>query len=561
MGNDKYQSNKQADITINKKKHSFQIIPDDFPLDYDGLIGLNILEKYNYVITNDHLKLDDAITRTHTEIVVPPQSIIKEDLRINGKIHTVNMVNPTSQEVKYLPDDKMTKTLGQRLTLLKDNTRLDHIEETNRTSPEKMILSYADIFYLPGDNTPCTDLTQHLIEVTDNRPINNKSYRPPEKHKEEIDRQVKEMLEKNVIEDSNSPYNSPIWMVPKKLDASGKQKWRLVIDFRKLNEKTHLDAFPLPNIDDILDHLGNAKYFSALDLASGFHQIPMEEQSKKFTAFSTPDGHFQYKRMPFGLKNAPSTFQRMMNLAFKGLVGKNCFIYLDDIIIFGRTLEEHNKNLSIIFQRLRDTNLKVQPDKCEYLKPELEFLGHLITPEGIKTNPKKIEAVKSFKTPRNPKEVKSFLGLSGYYRKFIKDYAKTAKPLTELTRKDVDFAWTTDCENSFQTLKQKLCEGPILTYPDFSQPFTLTTDASNEGLGAILSQNKHPCCYISRTLNKAEQNYTTTEKELLAIVWAVRRLRQYLLGRKFTIETDHNALAWLFNVRIPLQNYCDGDSN
>ena len=240
-----------------------------------------------------------------------------------------------------------------------------------------------------------------------------------------------------------------------------------------------------------------------------------------------------------------------MDTALRGLVNKHCFVYLDDIIIFGSTIQEHNTNLAIVLQRLRELDLKIQPDKCEFLKPELEYLGHVVTAEGIKPNPAKIEAVKKFKPPTTPTQVKSFLGLAGYYRKFVRNFSKISRPLIELTKKDTKFHWTDAHTNSFETLKQKLCEAPILRYPLFDKPFTLTTDASNEGLGAVLSQEGHPCCYISRTLNPPEKNYSTTEKELLAIVWAIKRLRQYLLGRKFTIQTDHQALKWLKDCKDP----------
>ena len=270
-------------------------------------------------------------------------------------------------------------------------------------------------------------------------------------------------------------------------DASEKVKWKIVIDFRKLNEKSDQDAYPLPVIDEILDNLGNAKFFSAFDLSSGFHQIPMYENSKKYTAFSTPEGHFHLNRMPFGLKNAPASFQRMMDSALRGLIGKICFVYLDDIVVFGRTLKEHNENLITLFERLRATGLKLQPDKCEILRPKLEYLGHLITENGVKPNPNKLEAVKNFKKPINAKDVRSFLGLGGYYRKFIKNFSTIAKPLTDLTKKDHTFDWTPKCEESFQKIKNCLCSAPVLKFPDYQEQFILTTDASNVGLGAILS--------------------------------------------------------------------------
>jgi len=259
--------------------------------------------------------------------------------------------------------------------------------------------------------------------------------------------------------------------------------------------------------------------------------------------------------MPFGLKNAPPTFQRMMNKGLKGLIGNNCFVYIDDIIVYGKTIEEHNKNLRILFERLRQVGLKLQPDKCEYLRPELEYLGHVISEHGIKPNPNRTEKVKNYPVPKNPKEIKQFLGLVGYYRKFIKDFSKIAKPLTKLLQKSTTFVWTNEQQHSFESLKNKLISQPVLAYPDWNKPFILTTDASNEAIGAILSQGiigrDKPLAFASRTLNKAETRYSTTEKELLAIVWATKHFRQYLYGRKFKIVTDHKPLIWLMNVKDP----------
>lgn len=428
---------------------------------------------------------------------------------------------------------------------------MQHLDPQTREHLWKIIGYYHRNFTLTDDSVPCTNLVSHEIILKSGKIINVKSYRPPECHRAEVERQTQEMLEKGIIRPSNSPFNSPLWVVPKKADASGKKKWRLVIDFRKLNEDTDQDAYPLPVIDDILSQLGNAKFFSAFDLSSGFHQIPMADESKKYTGFSTERGHWEFNRMPFGLKNAPATFQRLMDRSFQGLVGKACFVYLDDIVIFGNTLEEHNRNLVSVMERVEELGLKLQPDKCEYLRPELEYLGHLITKNGVKPNPAKIEAIENFKPPTNVTQVQSFLGLTGYYRKFIKNFSHIAKPLTNLTQKDTIFDWTTECQCSFELLKELLCKAPVLKYPDFTKTFTLTTDASNVGIGAVLSQDGHPNCFISRTLNKAEQNYNTAEKELLAIVWATKRLRQYLLGRKFLIQTDHKALQWLNNVKDP----------
>ena len=550
MGNDKYQTDETVDFQFFNIMNTFHVVPDDFPLIEDGIIGLPMLSNYSYRINNESVQLNgNEIFFQAPKTILPGQTKI-ETIYLD-KVPTRVCFCNTGEQPTIITNDLSYEHDLDKIAKMKQIIRLDHIEDKLRIPIEKILLHYIDVFDLESDTLPCTNLTKHTITLRENKIVNTKSYRPPEAHKAEIEKQMKKMLDKNIIEESDSPYNSPVWVVPKKSDASGKQKWRIVIDFRKLNELTDQDAYPLPTIDDILSQLGNAKFFSALDLSSGFHQIPMDPDSKKYTAFSTPQGHFHYNRMPFGLKNAPATFQRMMDTALRGLLNKYCFVYLDDIIIFGSTIQQHNENLAIVLQRLKELGLKIQPDKCEFLKPELEYLGHVITHEGIKPNPKKISAVKDFKIPKTPTDVKSFLGLAGYYRKFIKNFSKLAKPLTDLTKKDNPFRWTETQQTSLDTLKEKLCSAPVLAYPDYTKTFTLTTDASNEGISAILSQDGHPCCYISRTLNPPEKNYSTTEKELLVIVWAVKRLRQYLLGRRFVIRTYHQALTWLKNCKDP----------
>lgn len=363
------------------------------------------------------------------------------------------------------------------------------------------------------------------------------------------------MLEEGIIRPSQSPWSSPIWIVPKKLDASGKQKWRICVDYRGINAKTIDDRYPLPNITDILDKLGRCTYFSTIDLSSGFHQIEMDPKSIEKTAFNVENGHFEYLRMPFGLKNAPATFQRVMDNVLQGLQGNICLVYMDDIIVFSTSLEEHIKHLQKVFERLRNARLKIQLDKSEFLRIEVEFLGHLVTKDGIKPNPRKIMAIQKFPIPRTAKEIKSFLGLLGYYRRFIKGFAKLTRPFTKCLKKGATIEHTPEYIKTFEICKNILCNDPVLQYPDFEKPFILTTDASNVAIGAVLSQGKIgsdlPIAYASRTLNPAETNYSTIEKELFAIVWATKYFRPYLFGRKFTIITDHKPLQYLFSLKEP----------
>ena len=417
------------------------------------------------------------------------------------------------------------------------------------------ISKYSHRFFLEGDTLEATDVITHEINTTDDTPIFHKQYRQAEIHNEEISKQTKDLLKNKITEDSDSPYNSPVWIVPKKPDPDGNKRWRMVIDFRQLNEKTVKDAYPLPNITHILDQLGGAQYFSTLDLAMGFHQIKMHPKSKAKTAFSTPFGHYHFNRMPFGLKNAPATFQRLMDRVLSGLQGIELFVYMDDIVIYASSLEEHTRKLLTLLERLDKANLTLQPEKCFFLRKEVCYLGHTITRDGVKPDPKKVEAVRRFPQPRNAKNIKQFLGLAGYYRRFIPDFSSIAKPLSYLLKKNVLFKWTESQNEAFNKLKNILCTYPLLQYPDFGQPFIVSSDASNYGLGGVLSQELDgkvlPIAYASRTLSKTEVNYSTIEKELLAILFSVETFRPYLYGRKFTLETDHRPLVWLHNVKNP----------
>lgn len=433
--------------------------------------------------------------------------------------------------------------------------RLNHCNEEEFEAIYNLCYEFRDIFYVDGTPLTFTNQVKHKINLTDETPIYTRNYRYPEIYKNEVHNQIDTMLKNGIIRESSSPFNSPIWVIEKRLDASKKKKYRIVIDYRKLNEKTIDDKFPLPLIDQILDRLGRACYFTTLDLANGYHQIEMDPVDIPKTAFSTETGHFEFLRMSFGLKNAPATFQRVMNNVLRGFQNEICYVYLDDIIVFSSSLQEHVERLRKIFERIRQSNLKIQLDKSEFLHTEVAYLGHVITKNGVLPNPEKINAVKNFPLPVNQKQIKSFLGLAGYYRRFINNFAKIAKPLTNCLKKNSKVIHSPEFVKSFNHLKELLINAPILKYPDFSQPFILTTDASNVALGAVLSQgsppNDHPVAYASRTLNQTEQKYSTIEKELLAIVWACKTYRPYLYGRKFVIQTDHRPLVWLFNLKEP----------
>lgn len=260
---------------------------------------------------------------------------------------------------------------------------------------------FHSIFQLEGDKLSCTSITEHTIPTfRDVQPMHTKTYRYPEVHKDEVDRQIRKMLEQNIIVPSQSPWSSPLWVVPKKTGVDGKTKWRVVIDYRKLNSVTVGDSYPLPNMNHILDQLGASTYFTTLDLASGFHQIPIKAEDRAKTAFSTPNGHYEFSRMPFGLRNAPAAFQRLMDVVLTGMQGKRCFVYLDDIVVYASSLQDHEERLTAVFTQLQKANLKIQPDKCEFLRKEVVYLGHVISDMGVKPDPKKIEVLLSYPIPK-----------------------------------------------------------------------------------------------------------------------------------------------------------------
>lgn len=484
----------------------------------------------------------------------------------NGRI-PVKILNLREEEVKlenFVPEvellneyqacnfSKLKADVDRAQNLLK-LLKLNHLNCEEKQSIEIICSKYSDVFFLPGDKLNTTNVYQQSITLKPNiNPVYVKPYRLPQAMKPEIDRQIKQMLKDNIIEEAQSDWNSPVLLVPKK--SEGSKKWRLVVDFRKLNEVIVDDKFPLPNITDILDSLAGSVYFSHLDLNQGYYQVSLSPESRKYTAFTTSTGQYQLKRLPMGLKTSCSNFSRVMSIAMSGLTYDKCFLYLDDLIIFGRNLEIHNKNLVSVLERLRKVNLKLNPDKCQFLKKEILYLGHLVSAEGVLPDPAKTRVLQNYPIPKNVDEVKRFVAFCNYYRKFVPSFAEITLPLNKLCRKNQAFIWTEDCQKSFDFLKTSLMTPPILQYPDFSDEneFIIQTDASGMAIGAVLcNKDLRPVAYASRPLNKGELNYPTIQKELTAIVWAVKYYRPYLFGRHFIIMTDHKPLLYLFGMKDP----------
>lgn len=570
---------------------------------FDGLIGLDLLTKWEANINLKQLCLntkstvtpillynsrnvnlyEDIIPANSTKLIRIPidtpdsEVYVPEQILCNCTIHEcvtsviqnrgfLEVENPNNNDVVFSLDHPAhaelfnvectrTKQTPARTKDVLSRLRTEHLNNEEKANLMALCSKFADVFYIEGENLTFTNRIKHHIRTTDDNPVYTKSYRYPFIHRQEVSDQINKMLTQGIIRPSESAWSSPIWIVPKKVDASGKQKWRLVVDFRKVNEKTIDDKYPIPNISDVLDKLGKCQYFTTLDLASGFYQVEMEPSDISKTAFNVEHGHFEFLRMPMGLKNSPSTFQRVMDNILRGLQNQICLVYLDDIIVFSTSLQEHMVNLEKVFQRLRESNFKIQMDKSEFLKLETTYLGHIISNEGVKPNPDKVAAIQKYPIPKTPKEIKQFLGLLGYYRKFIPDFARITKPLTQCLKKGKKITFSPEYVSSFEKCKTLLTNDPILRYPDFNKDFLLTTDASNVAIGAILSQgpigSDKPISYASRTLNDSELNYSTIEKELLAIVWATKYFRPYLFGRKFKILTDHKPLQWIMSLKEP----------
>ena len=427
---------------------------------------------------------------------------------------------------------------------------VEGVEEPNRAELADLLRKHGGALQLePGDMGRAT-MVEHHIRTGEHPPIKQAPRRLAPHRRSLVDEEVDKMLSSGTIEPAEGPWASPVVLVKKK-DGT----MRFCVDYRRLNGITTKDAYPLPRIDDSLDTLAGSNWFSTMDLVSGYWQVAMSREDREKTAFSTHRGLFQFTVMPFGLCNAPGTFERLMEVAMRGLQWSSCLVYLDDIVVFSRDFEGHLQRLGAVLERLELAGLKVKPSKCRLARRRVSFLGHVVSAAGIQTDPAKVEAVRDWPTPASLTEVRSFLGLAGYYRSFVPDFATVAKPLTTLADKGRAFQWNCECETAFGTLKTLLTESPILGYPQDEGQIILDTDASDMGLGAVLSQlqegREKVLSYASRTLTKPERNYCVTRRELLAIIFGLRKFRHYLLGRNVKIRTDHAALKWVMAFKEP----------
>ena len=423
----------------------------------------------------------------------------------------------------------------------------DQLTDEQRVELRHLLEQYKDTLQ---DKPGRTLAAEHVIDTGTAKPVKLPPYRLPYAYRDQVQKELKEMVKDGIATTSNSEWAAPIVLVTKKDGGI-----RFCVDYRRLNAVSAADCYPMPRVDELIDRLGTAKYISTLDLSRGYWQVPMSAESRKKTSFVTPFGQFEFNVMPFGLHGAPSTFQRMMDQVLQGLETWSA-AYIDDVVVQGATWSEHNTALAAVLKRLQEAGLTAKPSKCHFGMDECTYLGHIVGNGHVRPEKGKVAAVEAFPVPKTKKDVRAFLGLTGYYRKFIPEYATIAAPLTELTKKEQPncLAWSSGCAEAFEALKRHLCTSPVLKCPNFERPFVLQTDASDWGVGAVLSQkddddNEHPVAYFSKKLLPRERRYSTIEKECLAIKLATHAFRVYLLGKPFTVQTDHHALEWLDRLK------------
>ena len=509
------------------------------------------------------LKAGTVIGQIEAANTIPPMLAPKYEKNSgpepNSNLKQLSHQDSVTTNPESNPSGKPMKLTQEEVTLLLsklDLTGITDWSEDEQREIKDLIIEYGSIFALKDLDLGKTDKVKHSIKLTDYTPFKERYRHIPPHQYEEVKQHLKEMLEIGAISESKSPWASAVVLVRKK-DGS----LRFCIDLRKLNARTVKDAYSLPRIDETLDCLNGAQWFTSLDLKSGYWQVELDEDSKALTAFTVgPLGFYQCEHMPFGLTNAPATFQRLMESCLGDMHLKWVIIYLDDIIIFSKTPKEHIERVRSVFQKIHEAGLKLKPKKCEFFKTKISFLGHIVSRDGIECDPKKIEAIKKWKRPTTVHDVRSFLGFTNYYRRFINKYAQVAQPLNKLisgdnaSKKHKKVDWDDKCEEAFLNLKEKCCKPPILAFADYGKPFKLHTDASGLGLGAILYQTQEDgtervIAYVSRTLSKSERNYPAYKLEFLALKWSVcDRFHEYLYGGNFEVLTDNNPLTYILTT-------------
>jgi hypothetical protein len=462
------------------------------------------------------------------DIILGMDWLTKHDGIIGCARKVVQLKHLDGTRVEYQAEPAAT----ERITLNQANV----VEEI------RVVSDFLDVFLeeLPG--MPPDREIEFCIELVPGiAPIYKRPYRMDANQLAELNDQIQDLLDKGYIRPSTSPWGALVIFVPKK---DGTQ--RMCVDYRALNDVTIKNKYPLPRIEDLFYQLKGACVFSKIDLRSGYHQLKIRASDIPKTAFVSRYGLYEYTVMSFRLTNAPAYFMYLMNKVFMEYLDKFVVVFIDDILVFSKNEEEHEEHLRLVLQKLRDHQLYAKLNKCEFWLEEVFFLGHVISKGGVSVDPSKVKDVLNWKAPENVSEIRSFLGMVRYYRRFIEGFSKIAKPMTRLLEKGSKFVWTPECQASFEDLKKRLTTAPILVMPNVQKSFSVYCDASHQGLGCVLMQEGHVVAYASRQLRKHEVNYPTHDLELAAVVHALKIWRHYLIGKKTEIYTDHKSLKYIF---------------
>lgn len=531
----------------------------------------------------------EVVNTADTVILLHPRAVLGSvceveivnsgtDIQFQLSSENVLQVDVCSVDQKQFLDEFGSPSNKSQQFSSVEQVPLSHLPRDQQHQVRDLLFRHKDVFAADEDDLGLTSTVRHSIPTLDDQPVRQPYRRIPPNQLEEVKQHIRQLLNRGIVRESTSPYASQMVLVRKK-----NGKLRLCIDFRALNAKTRKDAYPLPRIEETLDSLGGAKYFSTIDLQSAYNQLEIVEEDRHKTAFNSPLGLLEYNRMAFGLCNAPGSFQRLMQIVFRDELFAGVLVFLDDIMVYSDTLDSHLARLDLVLQKLREHGLKVEPQKCCFLQTSVRYLGHVLSAEGVATDFEKTKAVSEWPIPNNARELRAFIGTCSFYRRYIKGFSKIASPLQALINADPHkgarrrkgrqhvksglsvgheqqrapkWCWDLSCQEAFDALKQALCSAPILAYADFSQPFVLEVDASFHGFGAVLSQkqegNLRVIAYASRCLRGSERNdanYSSMKLELAGLKWAItEKFRDFLLGSHFTVYTDNNPLCYVMTT-------------
>jgi hypothetical protein len=523
------------------EKNGIMVAPTLVSAGKSPTLKARVMNPFRHAVS---IKQDEVVCRA--EVVTVQSTVVDSEARDGapGSLKKQVTASDTS-DVCRVSDSVVPAHLQQlygEATLNRPRQECDEIAA--------LLIKYSHCFSRDSNDLGVTNVLSHPIDTGTARPVKQAPRRTPVAFADADREALQKLQQQGTIRPSSSPWACPIVLVRKK---SGDV--RLCVDYRKLNAVTTKDAFPLPRVQDCLDSMANSVLFSTMDITAAYNQVPVNDADIAKTAFVTKYGLFEYLTMPFGLCNAPGTFQRLMEIVLNGLQWTTCLIYLDDVIVFSSTFSDHISRLDEVFRRIQDSGLKLSPSKCNLFRTEVKFLGHIVSSQGTQPDPDNVRKLLDWPTPTCQTDVRAILGLANYYRKYIRDFSKRVRSLTDLTRKNRPFEWTAQCQQEFNDIKTALTSSDFMAYPTTDGLFILDTDACDRGLGSVLSQvqdgRERVIAYGSKSLLKSEINYCVTDKELLAVKTFILQYKHFLLGRKFIVRTDHAALKWLFTLQEP----------